>query len=183
MLVLNIYFPSRCSFNFKLVDRINLFCELTQMPPQTVLYWTKSTTSSLLGAWVGLDTLCSKIWALCFWASSSKQQHYAWNYAQKVSLWTTDLGFIWCPFLCLKTEKYFCKPETQYRIKWWRHKNKISVIMGFVRIFSKNNVQEAYLPKMSISGQIVSEMLGADLGGGCRGCVPPPPLLKWLAVF
>ena len=31
--------------------------------------------------------------------------------------------------------------------------------MGFVRIFWKNNVQEASLPKMSISGQIVSEML------------------------
>ena len=30
--------------------------------------------------------------------------------------------------------------------------------MEFVRIFWKNNVQEAYLPKMSISGQIVSEM-------------------------
>ena len=30
--------------------------------------------------------------------------------------------------------------------------------MGFVRIFWKNNVQEAYLPKVSISGQIVSEM-------------------------
>ena len=30
--------------------------------------------------------------------------------------------------------------------------------MGFVRIFWKNNVQEAYLPKMSISGQIVSEI-------------------------
>ena len=31
--------------------------------------------------------------------------------------------------------------------------------MGFVRIFWKNNVQEAYLPKMIISGQIVGEML------------------------
>ena len=31
--------------------------------------------------------------------------------------------------------------------------------MEFVRIFWKNNVQEAYLPKMSISGQIVSEMV------------------------
>ena len=31
--------------------------------------------------------------------------------------------------------------------------------MGFVRIFLTNNVQEAYLPQMSISGQIVSEML------------------------
>ena len=30
--------------------------------------------------------------------------------------------------------------------------------MGFVRTFWKNNVQEAYLPKISISGQIVSEM-------------------------
>ena len=42
---------------------------------------------------------------------------------------------------------------------WWRHKNEISEIMGFVRIFWKNTVQEAYLPKMSISGQIVSEKL------------------------
>ena len=31
--------------------------------------------------------------------------------------------------------------------------------MGFARIFWKNNVQEADVPKMSISGQIVSEML------------------------
>ena len=31
--------------------------------------------------------------------------------------------------------------------------------MGFVRIFWKTNVQEAFLPKMSISGKIVSEML------------------------
>ena len=47
-----------------------------------------------------------------------------------------------------------------YRVlKWWRHKNEISEIMGFVRIFWKNNVQEAYLPKMSISGQIVSEIV------------------------
>ena len=30
--------------------------------------------------------------------------------------------------------------------------------MGFDRIFCKNNVQEAYLLKMSISGKIVSEM-------------------------
>ena len=44
-------------------------------------------------------------------------------------------------------------------LKCWRHKNESSDIMGFVRIFWKNNVQEAYLPKMSILGQIVSEML------------------------
>ena len=31
--------------------------------------------------------------------------------------------------------------------------------MGFVGIFWKNNVQEAVMPKMSISGQIVSELL------------------------
>ena len=31
--------------------------------------------------------------------------------------------------------------------------------MGFVRIFWKKNVQEAHLPKMSISGQIVSEIV------------------------
>ena len=33
--------------------------------------------------------------------------------------------------------------------------------MGFVEIFWKNNVQEAYSPKMSISAQIVSEMLAS----------------------
>ena len=31
--------------------------------------------------------------------------------------------------------------------------------MGYVRIFWKNNVQEAYFPKMSISGQIISEIV------------------------
>ena len=31
--------------------------------------------------------------------------------------------------------------------------------MGFVRIFWKNNFQEVYLPKMSISEQIVSEIV------------------------
>ena len=31
--------------------------------------------------------------------------------------------------------------------------------MGFVRIFWKNNIQEVYSPKTSISGQIVSEIL------------------------
>ena len=41
----------------------------------------------------------------------------------------------------------------------WRHKNEISGIMGFFRIFWKNIVQEAYLTKMSISGQIVSEIV------------------------
>ena len=41
----------------------------------------------------------------------------------------------------------------------WRNKNEISEIMGFVRIFWKNNVEEAYLPKMSIWGQIVSEIV------------------------
>ena len=35
----------------------------------------------------------------------------------------------------------------------------MSEIMGFVRIFWKNNVQEAYLPKMNILGQIVSEIV------------------------
>ena len=31
--------------------------------------------------------------------------------------------------------------------------------MGFVRIFWKNDVQEAYLPKMSIWGKIASEIV------------------------
>ena len=31
--------------------------------------------------------------------------------------------------------------------------------MGFVKIYWKNNVQDAYLPKTSIVGEIVSEIL------------------------
>ena len=31
--------------------------------------------------------------------------------------------------------------------------------MGFVKIYWKNNVQDTYLPKTSIVGQIVSEIL------------------------
>ena len=31
--------------------------------------------------------------------------------------------------------------------------------MGFVKIFWQNNVQDAYLPKISILGQIVSDIL------------------------
>ena len=44
-------------------------------------------------------------------------------------------------------------------LKWWHHKNQISEIMGFVRIFWNNSVQEAYLPKISISRQFFSEIL------------------------
>ena len=44
-------------------------------------------------------------------------------------------------------------------LKWWHHKNQISEIVGFVRIFWNNSVQEAYLPKISISRQFFSEIL------------------------
>ena len=48
--------------------------------------------------------------------------------------------------------------------------------MWFVRIFLKNNIQEAYLPKNSISGKIFSEIL-AKLGSddsrlGSKGLKP-----------
>ena len=43
--------------------------------------------------------------------------------------------------------------------KWWRHKNEICEIIGFVKLFWKNNVQDTYSPKISNSGQIVSEIL------------------------
>ena len=43
--------------------------------------------------------------------------------------------------------------------KWWCHKNEICEIMGFVKLFWKNNVQDAYSPKISNLGQIVSEIL------------------------
>ena len=38
-------------------------------------------------------------------------------------------------------------------------KNQICEIMGFVGIFSKNIIQETYLPKTSLVGQIVCEIL------------------------
>ena len=31
--------------------------------------------------------------------------------------------------------------------------------MGFAKIFSKNNAQDAYLPKINVVGQTVSEIL------------------------
>ena len=46
-----------------------------------------------------------------------------------------------------------------YRVlKWWCHKNLILEIMGFVGIFWKN-IWKAYLPKTSIAGQIVLEII------------------------
>ena len=48
-------------------------------------------------------------------------------------------------------------PDKSTKVR--RHKNEISEIMGFLRIFWKNNVQEAYLLKLSIWGQIVSEIV------------------------
>ena len=36
--------------------------------------------------------------------------------------------------------------------------------MGFVKIFWKKNIQEAYLPKTNISGQIVSEISTSSPG-------------------
>ena len=62
-------------------------------------------------------------------------------------IWICQLSWIACPV------------NENRVLKWWCHKNEISEIMGFVGIFWKNNVQEAYLPKMSISGQIVSEIV------------------------
>ena len=38
--------------------------------------------------------------------------------------------------------------------------------MGFASIFWKSNIQEAYLPKTSIVGQIVSEILAQLCSGG-----------------
>ena len=55
--------------------------------------------------------------------------------------------------------KWRFRARVLYSTKVWRHKNEISQIMGFVRIFWKNNVQEDCLLKMSISGQIVSEIV------------------------
>ena len=41
----------------------------------------------------------------------------------------------------------------------WRHKKWICEIMGFVRMFWKKNIQEAFLPKTNIVEEIVSEIL------------------------
>ena len=44
-------------------------------------------------------------------------------------------------------------------IEMTKFSSKNSEIMGFVKIFWKNNVQDAYSPKISNLGQIVSEIL------------------------
>ena len=44
-------------------------------------------------------------------------------------------------------------------MKYGKSKVLICEIMAFVRLSEKSNIQEAYLPKTSISGQIVSEIL------------------------
>ena len=67
---------------------------------------------------------------------------------KKEGLWTGYLSYVSWP-----------KSAANRVLKWWRHENEISEIMGFVRIFWKNNVQEAYLPKMSIWRQTVSEIV------------------------
>ena len=76
-------------------------------------------------------------WSLCaFVKSDFKVVEWLWN-------WKTPLTF--------------CK---RYRVlKCDVIKNQICEIMGFASIFWKSNIQEAYLPKTSIVGQIASEIL------------------------
>ena len=54
---------------------------------------------------------------------------------------------------------HFPEPVTNRVPKCDVIKNEICEIMGFVKIFRKNNVQDAYSPKISNLGQIVSEIL------------------------
>ena len=55
--------------------------------------------------------------------------------------------------------------------------------MGFVRIVCKNNIQEVYLPKISISRQNVSEILAqlcsADSIQILHICLDPTSSLEW----
>ena len=51
-------------------------------------------------------------------------------------------------------------PHISHRVLKWRlHKNWICEIKGFVKMFWKNNAHDVYWPKLSISGQIVSEII------------------------
>ena len=78
---------------------------------------------------------------------------------QMLQRWDKVLSTSTSPKLHRTVELLYDQVESDRVLKWWRHKKEISEIMGFVRIFWKDNLQEAYLPKMSISRQIVSEML------------------------
>ena len=40
-----------------------------------------------------------------------------------------------------------------------------------------------FLPKKCNEELCLSEWTGADLGGGCRGCAPPPTTLRWSFLF
>ena len=55
---------------------------------------------------------------------------------------------------------YYSSAIVHYRVpKCDAIENEIFEIMGFVKIFSKNNVQDTYSLKISNLGQIVSEIL------------------------
>ena len=78
------------------------------------------------------------------------------------SHWMTPFPFV---FLLLKELKIITYrkglgPHINHRVLKWRlHKNWICEIKGFVKMFWKNNAHDVYWPKLSISGQIVSEIL------------------------
>ena len=73
---------------------------------------------------------------------------------QEPIIWAPGQGNWWKWLTLQRLLLYF------YRVpKWWRHKHEICEIIGFVEIFWKNNVQDVYSPKISNSGQIVSEIL------------------------
>ena len=98
----------------------------------------------------------------CFDHLRTACQYAIFSLFKKSIPFTSSSG--WGIFTRLPHSDFFCMnllaPMLDNRVlKWWRHKNEISEIMGFVRIFWRNNVQEAYLPKMRILGQIVPEML------------------------
>ena len=54
--------------------------------------------------------------SIILWSVTLKTSALYLKLDSKSSRCSTDLGYIWCPFPCLLTEKYLHKPETQYRI-------------------------------------------------------------------
>ena len=76
-----------------------------------------------------------------------------------ISNWTTNLRIYQMFVRFLWRRVLHSLRKGRHRVlKWWRHKNEISEIMEFVRIFWKNNVQDflGVNPKKNVEGFVCS---------------------------
>ena len=123
--------------------------------------------SNILVSACGLRT-CEKFWLYC---------GMRWLLIEKSGLEWFDLDYSMkreekCDIMLPWLQNFWISTTFKILWRWWMCplksnrvpkcdviENEICEIMGFVKIFWKNNVQDAYSPKISNLGQIVSEIL------------------------